>query len=154
MSVTDKIGSRANRRDPDRDDSDWEPPVFNTTTRPQPPLWIISLRIYGVTTEMITLPIYRAITIGRSDPERGFFPDLDLLDYGALKFGVSKRHAVMKPESEGLYLIDQASTNGSWVNRHKLTPNDMVLLNQGDLLEFGALPIDIIALVRPSISET
>lgn len=147
---TDKLGfNRKRKRDADRDGSD-EGPITNTT-RPEAPQYLITLRIFGLKTETITLPIYRSTSMGRGDPERGLYPDLDLTEYGAFRYGVSKRHLTLQPETPGLYLIDQGSTNGTWLNRKKIPANEKQPLAQGDLIEIGALPIEVISLIRPSI---
>jgi hypothetical protein len=42
--------------------------------------------------------------------------DLDLSQYHAVEHGVSRRHAMLRPSSSKLYLIDLGSTNGTRCN--------------------------------------
>src|SRR5205814_9033262 len=43
-------------------------------------------------------------------------PDLDMKPFGAFELGVSRRHAMLRPSRNALYLIDLNSTNGTWHN--------------------------------------
>lgn len=51
--------------------------------------------------------------------------------------GVSKQHAVLGWEGEGLFLTDLESTNGSYVNRRRLKPGGKVPVRADDQLRFG-----------------
>jgi pSer/pThr/pTyr-binding forkhead associated (FHA) protein len=68
-----------------------------------------------------------------------FRPDLDFAPYGAMRHGVSRRHALIRPGERNLYLIDQNSTNGTWVNGQRLMPGRDFPLSDGDIIELGAL---------------
>jgi predicted component of type VI protein secretion system len=68
-----------------------------------------------------------------------FRPDLDFAAFGAMRHGVSRRHALIRPADEMLYLIDQNSTNGTWVNGQRLLPGRDFPLKDGDIIELGAL---------------
>ena len=62
------------------------------------------------------------IVIGREDPGRNIFPDIDTTPIGGLKGRVSPRHAKLT-ESNGQYSIeDLSSTNYTLVNKEKLRP--------------------------------
>lgn len=56
---------------------------------------------------------------------------------------VSRCHAVIGHyPSEGFYIMDLGSSNGTSVNRSKLTPLEQRFLNDGDLLEFSKFRVE------------
>jgi RsiW-degrading membrane proteinase PrsW (M82 family) len=68
-----------------------------------------------------------AITIGRNaDSGLQFHPLTDRV--------VSGRHAVIQAEADGYYLIDQKSTNGTFVNGARVSRDR---LKNGDMVQFG-----------------
>ncbi|MBP2328004.1 hypothetical protein JOF56_008389 [Kibdelosporangium banguiense] len=64
---------------------------------------------------------------------------------------ISRRHAVLWSTDSTLYVRDQSSTNGTFVNSRKLTPNEPVPLRDGDQLRFAA---DLKAVVRSAEDRT
>ena len=55
---------------------------------------------------------------------------------------ISKEHAIIEFNSKGQgYISDLFSSNGTFVNGVKITSNQKVLLNEGDILKFGKEPI-------------
>lgn len=82
--------------------------------------------------------IHPRITIGRfsiGDTP----PTVDLGPYSGSTLGVSRQHAVITTTGKGYTLQDLNSTNGTWVNEQKLSPNETVPIANGDLLHFGQL---------------
>ncbi len=75
--------------------------------------------------------------IGRWDPERGIFPDVDL-DPVDPEATVSRRHARIWYQN-GHYLIeDLGSTNGTFINRgRRLTPGMRYVIRNGDEIIVG-----------------
>lgn len=67
----------------------------------------------------------RPLVIGRGDDS-----DIRLLDHS-----VSRKHALIEPSSDGYYVSDQTSTNGTFVNDKQL--DDARLLKDGDYLRVG-----------------
>ena len=61
---------------------------------------------------------------------------------------VSRRHATFSPSGAGLTVEDLGSTNGTFVNGHKLTAT--VPLNTGDRVEIGDSVIEIRLAVEPA----
>ncbi|HTT77891.1 MAG TPA: FHA domain-containing protein, partial [Candidatus Binataceae bacterium] len=66
------------------------------------------------------------ITVG-SAPDNG----LRIAEYT-----VSRRHALLERTADGYRLSDCGSTNGTFVNGHRITA--AVLLREGDEVRFGA----------------
>lgn len=64
---------------------------------------------------------------------------LNLSELGGYLMGISRRHAVIRRAEDGYEIIDLASTNGSWLNGMKLTPNRSYPLANGSQLRFGRM---------------
>jgi pSer/pThr/pTyr-binding forkhead associated (FHA) protein len=78
-------------------------------------------------------------TLGRSDPLEGVDPDVDLAVHGGYERGVSRRHALIRRDGESWSLEDLGSTNGTVLNREKVTPGGSVSLSEGDVIHLGHL---------------
>jgi hypothetical protein len=107
----------------------------------------------------LALPIGKAkATLGRDDPVRGIYPDLDLTDYGGPVGGVSRLHAritIVESAGEGdhqFYIEDLNSVNGTFVNEVKLTPNVRRQLNDGDELRLGRVKV-VFRIAEPEVDR-
>lgn len=83
------------------------------------------------------------IRIGRADPDNQYWPELDLTDDGGVDMGVSRRHALIRKENEGLVLIDQNSVNGTWVDEERLVPDRPYPLRHATKVRFGRLSVQL-----------
>ncbi len=81
----------------------------------------------------------RPVWIGRADPDQGFWPQLDLTSDGAAELGVSRKHALIKWDDQGLVIIDQHSKNGTWLEQEQLIPEKHYPLPQQARIRFGRL---------------
>lgn len=115
------------------------PPPPDITAERSGPAWRILFHISGAQSSTIGLDIWRVTVLGRSDPMSAFQPDVDFAPYGAMRHGVSRRHALIRPAENNIYLIDQNSTNGTWINGQRLLSGRDFPLTDGDVLELGAL---------------
>lgn len=117
---------------------------------PDPPPWRIILQVEGPGQTTIGLDVRQALVLGRLDPDGEQNPDLDLTPYMAQEHGVSRRHAILIPEPEALYLADLQSSNGTWANSSYLEPGQRHPLSTGDQIELGLLRLRVrsISLVR------
>lgn len=79
--------------------------------------------------------------IGRSAPYSDQVPDIDLSAYGGGKSGVSRLHARLVKQEEQWYLEDLNSTNGTSVNGQALSPDQPVVINNGDIIQFGSMSV-------------
>jgi pSer/pThr/pTyr-binding forkhead associated (FHA) protein len=77
--------------------------------------------------------------LGRRDPLEGIDPDVDLSVHGGFESGVSRRHALIYRSGKDWSLEDLGSTNGTVVNRQKVSPGDPVHLAEGDVIHLGHL---------------
>ena len=115
------------------------PPPPEVTPERAGPAWRVLFHVTGSQTSTVGLDVWRVTVLGRTDPMSAFRPDLDFAPYGAMRHGVSRRHALIRPGERNLYLIDQNSTNGTWVNGQRLMPGRDFPLSDGDIIELGAL---------------
>jgi hypothetical protein len=103
--------------------------------------------VIGVDGEVRTF-IYDAdqiseLIIGRQDPKSGDAPEIDLSRFAALEKGVSRRHASIIRKDGSLYLVDNASANGTFLNGQRVVANQPRVLRDGDDIRLGHLVIRI-----------
>jgi len=61
---------------------------------------------------------------------------------------VSRCHALMEYHpSQGLYIRDMGSSNGTWVNQSRLLPAEQRILGDGDLIRLGKLQMEFFLVV-------
>lgn len=75
----------------------------------------------------LTFDAEEHISIGRDSKSRVQLPDAS----------VSLRHAVIRPSSNGYVIIDENSTNGTYLNETRLVPGAARLLGDGDRVQIG-----------------
>ncbi len=97
----------------------------------------------GTSPFMFKADAIETLVIGRYDPTTRMSPDIDLAPYGGLQNGVSRRHAVITWQDDGLSLIDQKSQNGTFLNGHRLIPYQAQVLRDEDHLRLGSLVLHI-----------
>ena len=83
------------------------------------------------------------IHVGRSDPDVGVSPELDLTPFGALERGVSRRHATIQWAEGGYVLIDQHSNNGTWLDNARLVAGYAYQLPPRATVRFGNLVVQL-----------
>jgi pSer/pThr/pTyr-binding forkhead associated (FHA) protein len=59
--------------------------------------------------------------------------------YGGASAGVSRQHARLLRKSDGWFIEDLRSTNGTYVNNHQVAPAKPRLLHDGDSVRCGQL---------------
>lgn len=91
----------------------------------------------------LTLPVADDLLIGRRDEPRGIFPDIDLSSDGGYDAGVSRRHALLAFKNGSYQVEDLGSSNGTFVNGRRLTPQSTMTLQNGDELKCGTLVMRI-----------
>ena len=83
------------------------------------------------------------IIIGRKDHVESTFPLVDLSDAGGQQKGVSRRHAKIIRQDESLHIVDNGSSNGTYLNGHKLVAEQPRIIRDGDDIRLGHLIIRI-----------
>jgi hypothetical protein len=83
------------------------------------------------------------LLVGRYNPTTDEKPEIDLTDYGAVEKGVSRRHAFIIRRDGSLYLVDNDSPNGTFLNGQKLVAQQPRVLRDGDDIRLGHLVLRI-----------
>ncbi len=112
-----------------------EPPPVVT---PPPPMVMGPRLIIKEGGAVFTLTPGKEITVGRTDPIDGIFPDIDLTPHDTLT-GVSRRHAALHEQGGQWFIRDLNSTNYTVVNRQRLSAGQDFLIEPGDEVRFGRL---------------
>ena len=101
----------------------------------------LSLVIYvqGVQDPIVLYRMKNQITLGRMDPKSSRMPDVDLNPFGARDKGVSRIHAAIQYGEGTLTLTDLGSSNGTFLNGHRLNSNESRVLLNGDEIRLGVL---------------
>lgn len=79
------------------------------------------------------------IIVGRRDPKTNTGPTLDLTPYGALDRGVSRHHATIIRKDGALHVVDNNSSNGTYLNNQRLVSEQPRVVRHGDEIKFGSL---------------
>lgn len=82
----------------------------------------------------------KTVIVGRSDPKRGYTPDIDLSGPDK-KMMVSRQHARIRFEESFFYIEDLKSRNKTRLRDLALVPFQSELLQHGDILYFGNVRI-------------
>ncbi|HEY7973734.1 MAG TPA: FHA domain-containing serine/threonine-protein kinase [Ktedonobacterales bacterium] len=80
------------------------------------------------------------MVIGRSDPQRNVYPDIDLLPLDPSQT-VSRRHAHFMRRDGQCYIEDLNAYNRTRVNGRPLVPHEDVELHDGDTLRLGNIDL-------------
>jgi pSer/pThr/pTyr-binding forkhead associated (FHA) protein len=85
---------------------------------------------------VIPVPLHsRSVVLGRS--VTGAPVDIDLTAFRAAELGVSRRHARIDHLRDTLQVSDLGSSNGTWLNRDKLTEDIPRTLRNRAVLQLG-----------------
>lgn len=115
--------------------------------RPEPPSsptnsWI-SLHLMD-SGKILPLATRNEFTLGRLSEGQPIMPDIDLTPYQAYASGVSRLHAVVKRDSERIFVMDLGSSNGTYLNGRRLNPHMEEDLKHGDVVALGKLKIQVL----------
>jgi RNA polymerase subunit RPABC4/transcription elongation factor Spt4 len=106
------------------------------------PQGFLALQVRGMIQRIPLNEIVNSL-VGRSDVERGFMPDIDLINYGAMDRGVSRSHATLHFSDGKLTLTDLNSANGTFVNGDRLKSNSSIVVNDRDEITLGRLNLNV-----------
>jgi serine/threonine protein kinase len=93
------------------------------------------------TNALVMLSLETENVIGRAAPYSDQVPDIDLSAHGGGRAGVSRLHACLLQRQGEWYVEDLNSTNGTTVNGQAVSPDQPVLLHDGDMIQFGNLAV-------------
>lgn len=94
----------------------------------------VSLVSFDLAHPVIGLELCGDVVVGR-----GPTSDLDLTEWNAFEYGVSRRHATLLVVGEEFQLVDLNSSNGTSCNNMRLEPEVPHRLQHNDILDFGNL---------------
>ncbi len=108
---------------------------------------LIGLRVLN-TGDILPLIGRDNFTLGRATEGQAVIPDIDLGVFNAYDSGVSRMHAEVLLEEDGVYLLDLESANGTLVNGKRLEPQRSVPVRHGDVIQLGRLRLQLISRYR------
>jgi hypothetical protein len=119
-----------------------------------PPVKPVEVKIRGLALYVldaksaIPLELKERTTLGRSIEGASVLPDIDFDQYEGFVLGVSRMHAVIHNNEEGIFISDLQSSNGTFVNRSRLKPYEMVAIKHGDIISLGMLRTQFIKYIN------
>lgn len=101
--------------------------------------------------EVIVVEPYHTIVLGRQPNEDKEQIMIDLTGTNRDADGVSRSHAIIQFVKGDVYISDNKSSNGTYLNDAELYPLRKYVLNDGDKLRLGRLEIEISFITRDKI---
>jgi hypothetical protein len=98
--------------------------------------------------EPLGLEIYDDVVVGRT-AAIDKTPGLNLSKYDADRYGVSRRHALLRPSKYSLFLIDVGSKNGTFCNAVRLGVGTAHRIKENDVISFSKLHFKFQLVSRP-----
>ncbi|MFZ4813232.1 MAG: FHA domain-containing protein [Phototrophicaceae bacterium] len=77
------------------------------------------------------------LTVGRGEKDQADL--INLTPFEGFQQGVSRRHATLSRQPNGIYIEDLDTTNGTRINGFMLRPSKAYRLRNNDEIEFGRL---------------
>ena len=117
-----------------------------------PPVWRVLFKFDAAGQQVVAgLDVRGDIVFGRGSGNEDS-PDIDLTNLDAQNLGVSRRHALMRPSANKLYLIDLRSTNGTYVNAVPVSLGMAQVVRNHDALAFAGLTC-VVEIVSSPVSR-
>ena len=116
--------------------------------RGMPRPWKVALRILQKENRVI-FEMDRPMTIGRMDPDKDVYPEVDLGPYNADELGVSREHLLLKLVEDRIVATDNGSSNGTLLNKERLKPHEDYPIRDGDEIQLGLMKVRIELLMNP-----
>jgi pSer/pThr/pTyr-binding forkhead associated (FHA) protein len=91
----------------------------------------------------VELPLSKEVILGRLDPGRAIFPDVDLTSQDGIDKGVSRRHARITLREGQVFVEDLNSMNGTFLNATRLVPELPYPVKDGDQIQLGKLLVTV-----------
>jgi hypothetical protein len=92
----------------------------------------------------VAIELRLEFTLGRKRPETSVENLIDLTPYGGYENGVSQKHALIRKTSTGYEILDLGSTNGTWLDKKRLMPNQPYPLASGTQVHLGRLCLSFV----------
>jgi len=114
--------------------------------------WRILISPVGMTADWLALELLGDCMIG-SNPEPNADLDVNLVGYDGWSRGVSRRHAMLRPSRNKLFIMDMRSTNGTQINGLPLGIGWAYALKDNDMISLAKLHLRVRILQRPTPPE-
>jgi ribosomal protein L40E len=98
---------------------------------------VITLFIPGYE-KPLSVELAKEMRIGRSS-QNTESPEIDLSDYNAAALGISRRHARLTMQDDGLTIEDLDSSNGTWLNERPLSSGTQYVIHNGDCIRLAQM---------------
>jgi pSer/pThr/pTyr-binding forkhead associated (FHA) protein len=108
---------------------------------------LIGLRVV-TSGDVVSLIGRESFSIGRAAEGQAILPDVDLSEFDAYNQGVSRMHAEIRLRSDGAYVVDLESANGTLVNNNRLKALRNEQIGHGDVIQLGRLRLQVISRYR------
>lgn len=103
----------------------------------------IRLFVHGYGTDVSYEFARREMMLGRADSQRNLLPEIDLSQFDAYKFGVSRCHALLRRDGSRVFIQDLGSSNGTFLNGKRLNAQSPHIVHDGDTIRLGTLVLQI-----------
>ncbi len=117
-------------------------PQFQPAIPPSRDVWV-SLHLLE-SGQILPLSDRNEFTLGRISEGQPVMPDIDLSDFHAYSYGVSRLHAVLKRSADHVQVMDLGSANGTYLNGKRVPPHAEQPVQHGDVISLGKLKIQIL----------
>lgn len=94
--------------------------------------------VYLTDNTELELPVQEVVKIGRVDPVNNVEPDVDLTGIDT-NLTTSRRHARILRRGSGFFIQEERATNGTYVNRQRISAERPLEIRSGDDVYFGAV---------------
>jgi hypothetical protein len=105
--------------------------------------WRVVLSSVEKPDTLMKLEVIGDVVIGCSDEADPADIDVNMAVWQGEERGVSRRHVMLRPAREKLFLLDLGSTNATHLNGGLLTTSSVQTLSQGDLITLGRLHLRV-----------
>lgn len=86
----------------------------------------------------LSVELAKEMQVGRSS-QTTEAPEIDLSEYNASALGISRRHALLTMQEDGLTIEDLNSSNGTWLNERPLSPGTKYVIHNGDCIRLAQM---------------
>lgn len=114
--------------------------------------WVVELRVVG-TPDVLRAPLRQSQILGGTDEERKIYPTIDLAPHKAQEKGVSRLHAKLTARDNRIIVEDIGSSNGTFVNGHRLVRGIPSRVRNGDTLRLGNLALQLHFILKPTLND-
>ncbi len=113
--------------------------------------WLIQLQPVEMNTSSLGFELVDDVVMGRDieGSRNSDQPDMGLSVFNAHEKGVSRRHAMLRPTRNSLFIIDLESTNGTKLNACSIGRGTARKLSHDDLITLGDLSFTIKIIEKP-----